>query len=125
MADAKASGGGESRRTLELLQQQRRNWLEVEPGKKVRVVRPLAAQMGRFVVGVTVDHAAEFVDGWEGYSQADFLGSAVGTSDALDFDAELWGEYVRDNPHISAKVVTAIRDGLERKLKAIEDAKGN
>ncbi|MCL4695451.1 MAG: hypothetical protein KJ023_00090 [Burkholderiaceae bacterium] len=120
------AGRAEARRTLELLQQQRRQWLEIEPGKRVRVVRPREAQWGRFAAGITVEHAAEFVDGWEGYTQADLVGAAVGSSDPVEFDAELWAEYVLDHAgSVGRKVVEALRDAIAQALDAREAAKGN
>lgn len=78
------------------IQAQRESWVELAPGKRVRIRRPAEAQLARFRNGITVDHLAECVVGWEGFTEADLLGPAVGASDALPFAPELWGEVVRD-----------------------------
>lgn len=122
----KQDAAGEARRTLQLLRDQRRKWLVLEGARRVRVVRPLEAQWGRFLGGVGVEHAVEYVDAWEGFTQADFVGADVGSSDAVEFDAELWGEYCRDHvKDVAQAVIEAIRDAIEERLKAREDARGN
>lgn len=116
---------------LKQLREQRRHWVEVLPGgdgrpaREVCFRRPLEAELHRFTGGVSVDHVCEYVEGWRGFTEADLLGSAIGASDAVDFDAELWSAWVRDNVAVVRKVAEAIAEQIALHLKRTEDAAKN
>ena len=76
---------------------QRESWVEVEPGKRVRVRRPAEAEMPEFRAGMSIDLLCRHVVGWEGFAEADLLGPALGASDPTPFDAELFAVVARDH----------------------------
>lgn len=84
-------------------------WLELEPAApgadgeattqpalRVKVRRPAEADTLAFLRASRADAAMQVVVGWEGFSEATLFGVAVGSSDPLPFDADLWAEVVRD-----------------------------
>lgn len=91
-------------RLITRLREQRMKWVDLagEPGKRVRIIRPTESELaqhffkdGRLVVGI--EEVKRFVVEWDGFTEADFLGAAVGSSDPLPFDAALWAEVVADH----------------------------
>lgn len=125
------AAGGESRLALKRLREQRLHWFELpadavgEPGLAVRFRRPLEAEMHRFVAGVTVEHVCEYVTEWRGFSEATLLGAAVGASDAIEFDRELWAEWVRDKSDVCAAVAKALAQTMQQHLEARQAAAKN
>lgn len=92
-------------------------WLELEPAVggiegdapgqpalRVKVRRPAEAETLAFARGTFADGAARVVVGWEGFSEATLFGIAVGSSDPLPFDPDLWAEVVRDRTDWIVKV---------------------
>lgn len=120
-----SGGSADASRVLKLLRAQRESWVDLGDGRRVRIVRPLEAQMGALVGGVLTEHVCEFVNGWEGFTEATFLGSAIGASDPLDFDAALWEEYVRDHAEEIGVIAKAIAGAVEAHLSARSDAGKN
>lgn len=104
---------------------QRQQWVELEPGKRVRFQRPLETEFYRFRLGVTVDHICEYVNGWEGYTEADLLGAAIGSSDDVEFDSALWARLARDRSEYIAPVARAIADAITAHLAAKDSAAKN
>jgi len=87
---------------LQQLLEQRRSWVELEPGKRVRItrppeadvvrrfLRPSATEGGKFAVAITDEDASQYVVGWEGFTEADVLGQGVGGSSQAAFSLDLW-----------------------------------
>lgn len=109
------------------LRSARHSWVDMPgyPGAAVRVLRPLEADFGRFVAGVTVDHVCTYVDGWRGFTEATIQGAAVGAEDAVDFDAALWAEWVRDRVDCVETVAKKISQVITDHLQARKAAAGN
>ena len=105
----------------------RHSWVDMpgHPGAAVRIVRPLEAEFGRFVAGVTVEHVCAYVDGWRGFTEATIQGAAVGAEDAVDFSADLWAEWVRDRVDCVEVVAKAISAAITAHLQARKAAAGN
>ena len=85
----------------------RARWIEVEPGKSVRLVRPAEVQVGaRFVrpssvpgqvtLNVELAEVQEFVTGWKGITEADIAGAAGASDVEPAFSRELWSVVVED-----------------------------
>lgn len=95
---------------------QRTRWAQLPGGRRVQFRRPLETEFGKFRHGVTVDHLAEYACGWEGFTEADLLGAAIGSSDAVPFSPELWGRLVRDRldyvTPVAQAIVAAVTDHL-------------
>ena len=107
------------------MDEQRSFWVDLGGGKRVKVRRPLEADFPKLRSGVMVEHVAECVCDWEGFSEATLLGPAVGASDPLPFDARLWDRAVRDNAADVAAVASAIVDAVTTHLRAQEDVAKN
>lgn len=62
--------------------------------------RPSRVQWVRLAANeaTIVDIAREFVVGWEGVSEATFIRS--GRSDEIDFDKDVWSEWLDDTPDL-------------------------
>ena len=114
---------------LRQFREQRMAWLDVAEGKRLRLIRPNEEQMGRGIVvggAISIGHeeAKRFVVDWSGYTQADFLGAAVGSSDPLPFSPELWAEYVADNTELYKLVAQKLLDMcLEHISARVQDRK--
>lgn len=109
------------------LRSARQSWVELpgHPGAAVRILRPLEAEFGRFVAGVTVEHVCSHVDGWRGFTEATIQGAAIGAEDAVEFDAALWAEWVRDRVECVEAVAKAIGAAITAHLQARKAAAGN
>jgi hypothetical protein len=115
----------ETQRVLEALRKQRLHWVNLGDGLRVQFRRPLEAEMRLLRAGVQVEHVCDFVQGWEGFTEATLLGEAVGASDPVDFMPELWAEFARDNLQVVAKVADAIAATVQAHLEAKAQAAKN
>lgn len=104
---------------------QRQHWVDLGEGKRVRIVRPRETEMAALVRGVQADHVVQFVDGWDGFTEADLLGPAVGSADPVPFDSAVWSEYVRDRVQVLSTVANAIADQITKHLGAQADLAKN
>ncbi len=73
-----------------------------KPARRLRLIRPSEEQLGQGIViagtiSIGYEEVKRFVVDWSGFTQADLLGSAIGSSDAVSFSPELWAEYVTDD----------------------------
>lgn len=91
----------------------------------MRFLRPPETEFARFRLGITVEHVCEYVDGWDGVSEATLLGASVGASDPLPFTPELWAAAVRDRMDWVPPVARAIAQSITDHLAAKETASGN
>lgn len=109
------------------LEEQRRQWVELAPGgPRVRFKRPVETDFGRFRLGVLVDHVCEYVDGWDGMTEAVVLGPQTGSADvAVPFTPELWAALVRDRMDWVPPVARAMADAISQHLQAKDKASGN
>ena len=84
---------------LEQLRSARTFSVEVLPGqpnKRLRFLRPTAAQMPRLRGGITQELLAEHALPWEGITEADVLPGGIGGDSPAAFDAELLRELLED-----------------------------
>lgn len=109
------------------LRSARHVWVDLPgyPGAAVRVLRPVEAEFGRFVAGVTVEHVCAHVDGWRGFSEATIQGAAVGAEDPVEFNADLWAEWVRDRVQCVETVAKAIGQAITSHLQTRQATAGN
>lgn len=102
--------------TLLTLRRQRENTVKLGEGKAVTFLRPPETEMTSMLHGegetrtwvVGIAEVRKYVNGWSGFTEADVIGAAVGSSDELPFDSELWGELVSDKIEWMRKVADAI-----------------
>lgn len=89
-------------RLIARLREQRMKWVELAalPGKRVRIIRPTESELPEFFQGgrltVGLEQVKRFVVDWEGFTEADLIGAALGASDPVPFDPTLWAEVVAD-----------------------------
>lgn len=98
-------------------------WVDLDAGRRVRMLRPMELEAARTMVvhgadiskvGLRADleEVVRFATHWEGFSEASFLGGAVGSTDALPFHADLWREWVSDHlddmKAVSAKLIELV-----------------
>jgi hypothetical protein len=109
------------------LRSARHVWVDLPgcTGAAVRILRPLEAEFGRFVAGITVDHVCTYVDAWRGFTEATIQGEAVGAEDAVPFDADLWAEWVRDRVPCVEVVAQAIGKAITDHLQNRKATAGN
>lgn len=105
--------------------EQRRRWVDLPGGVRVRFARPLETDFARFRGGITVEHVCEYVDGWAGVTEATMLGASVGASDAVPFGPDLWRALVRDRMDWVPPVAQAIAESITAHLAAKDAAAGN
>lgn len=117
-------------RLIDQLLAQRKSWVDIAPGKRVQIIRPPESDIGDFLkedgshrsMLVRLDHVQKYTTGWEGFTEADLLGSAVGASDPVPFDPELWAIVVADNndwiKRVSAALLKTIVDHFSNRVAA-------
>jgi len=106
---------------LEQLRAQRTGRVEVAPGKVLLVRRPLeATEMPLFRGGVEAELVTRQVVGWEGITEADLLGAAVGASSPVPWSAELCAEVLADR----SGWLSAAAEWLVQAIRAHLDARG-
>ena len=88
---------------IKRLREQRMQWVDLQdkPGKRVRLIRPTEVEISQQLikdgaVSVGVAEVQRFAVDWEGFTEADLLGAALGSSDPVAFTPALWAEVVSD-----------------------------
>lgn len=115
------------RDTLRMLREQRSFWVELpEHGFSVQMRRPLFAEIAELSAAggggsITIDHAVRFAIGWRDATPAHFIGPAGG-NEPMPFEADLWAEWVRDEPDALTRVVQAIAEAVSAAQRAKADA---
>ena len=117
---------------LQTMRAQRMSWVDLEPGKRVQIIRPREAEIRELVrpdgagitLGVELPEVKRFTVGWEGIKESDLIGSA-GASDPVPFDAALWDEMVSDRSDWANKVAKKLMELIEAHIVAKEAATKN
>ncbi len=102
------------------LRKRREKTVDLGDGKSVIFRRPTEVEMPLLLVGegddrrweIGIDQVRKCVTGWNGFTEADLLGSAIGSADPVAFDLELWDEVVSDNVAWTQKIGQAILDAV-------------
>lgn len=119
-----------SDKLIKLMREQRMSWLDLDadatPQKRVRIIRPTEYEMAEtFVKGgqirIGFAEACRFVVDWQGFSEADLLGAAVGSSDPLPFTQALWAEVLGDHIKWVPVVTQALMDAAVTHQKKLSD----
>lgn len=117
---------------LRQLLAQRERWVDVAPGKAVRLRRPIEAELdGMFVAGadgrrafrVTLADVRRCAVGWRGFTEHDLTGN--GNNDELPWDAEVCGLAIGDNLDWTEAAVRGLSDMVISRLEARVAARGN
>jgi hypothetical protein len=119
---------------LEQMRGQRKRWVQVAEGKRVQILLPTELEVvrhfvkpgadGKVNLSCDIEEVKRFTCGWEGFTEADLLGAAVGAADAVPFDPGLWGLVIEEHLDWVRAVAKALLDGVvERQLAREADAK--
>jgi hypothetical protein len=111
----------------------REQWVDVAPGKAVRFRRPLEGEMeamfrtvdGRRSFRVGLDDVRRCAVDWRGFTEADLLGAAVGGSDPLPFDSEVFGAAIGDNLDWLQAAIEGLGEMIVTRMAARAEARGN
>lgn len=119
-----------SERLIKQLREQRMQWVDLTDGKRVRIIRPTEVQLSQsFIkageVSVGYDQVREFVEDWEGFTEATLLGAGVGSSDPLPFSRQLWAEVVSDHADWVRTIAQALLDAAVSHSQKIDDSLKN
>lgn len=91
-----------SAQLIKQLRERRMVWVELDlPGKRVRLIRPTEVELAQHfikdgIVSVGIEEVKRFTVDWSGFTEADLLGAAIGSSDTVPFSSDLWAEVVSD-----------------------------
>jgi hypothetical protein len=120
-------------RLIKQLRAQRQSWVDLEPGKRVQIIRPAEIEVQQFfrmegglrTMAAELPQVTKFVTDWAGITEADLLGAAVGASDAVPFDADLWAEVVADRSAWLKTVSSALIDAIVKHFESKAQAEKN
>lgn len=116
MSEAALLAGFEARREL---------WVPLPGGMRVQLRRPPETQLPTMLGGVELQHVADCACGWEGFTEAHFLGAGVGGSDAVPFSRTLWAAYVADNARVLQLCAAALAENVTQFLTTRADTAKN
>lgn len=109
----------------------RSSWVELEPGKRVQILRPpemfaLDAALGAgSSPSDLLPLICKYVVGWEGFTEVYLLGEGVGGSDPVEFSAGLWADVVADEAQWASKVFLALQTQIAERHKSREEIAKN
>jgi hypothetical protein len=92
----------------------RRITVEVEPGKRIHLLRPREQQCLEIwrQATVTPDDVCAAAEGWDGYTEADLLGPELGASDPVPFARDVFEEFVRDRVDLLGRLAGEISKSI-------------
>lgn len=123
-----------AQKIIDQLRAQRESWCVLReadadtPELAVKLRRPAEVELqayrggaGRDLDATLTEAACSTAVDWRGFSEAELLGAAIGSSDPLPFSADLWREAVRDRLDWLGKcanhVMTAVAEHFAAKAE--------
>lgn len=109
----------------------RESWCELapaadgKPAQRVKLRRPPQMEIARLRGGVTQDEVLAAAVDWDGFTEADLLGPAVGASDPVPFSAEVWSAYVLDNVAALSLAAKHLQGEISAHLKRLDATRKN
>lgn len=103
----------------------RDQWVDLEAGKRVKVRRPAEAAMPALRSGMAPETVARFCVDWEGFTEADLLGAALGSDTVVKFDVDLWVTVALDHLEWIGKVSEKVVESVSAHLAKRSEAAGN
>lgn len=111
------------------LRAQRTEWVDLtdkgDQGERISFVRPPEVEWRSLTGGVTLEHVRRYCNGWAGFTEATVLGESVGSSDPIEFDADLCAEILSDRGEWLGKVANQIVESVNRRFEERRAALGN
>lgn len=98
------------------MQKEREFWVEIEPGKRLKLLRPLMDESAGFATDFGVKHVAEFLRDWSGIVEGDLISG--GSTTPVDFDHEIASILLRDHIAWSAKAAKGMADAMVARAEA-------
>lgn len=121
-----------SARIIAALRAARQSWVELEPGKRVQIIRPPEAALHEFSALAGENHVdrmlrcvVKYVTGWEGITEADLLGAALAPADVVPFESALWATVVADRMDWIRVVMSALVESINAHDGARQAAEKN
>lgn len=104
----------------------RETWLELEPGRRLRVRRPAEGMLGELRRGGLAAYCACVVD-WDGFTERDVYGEAAGASAGapLACDPDLVRELLTDRGEWIGALIDHLRAQIEAHAAAAEARRKN
>lgn len=125
--------GGDFGALIAQLNAQRDSWVELSPGKAIKLRRPLEGDMEqmfrlvdgsrRFRIGLA-DVCRCAVD-WRGITEADLLGAGIGNTDPLPFSPEVCTLAIGDNLDWLQAAVEGLTAAILQRIEQRATARGN
>jgi hypothetical protein len=109
---------------VKAMRAQREAWLELRkvPEQKLLVRRPTESQYPKLRDGVPMEMCVSCIVGWEGVTEADLLGAAIGASDPVPFHPDVMNEALQDRTtwavKVQNKIVEMVNAHFQQKDKA-------
>ncbi len=111
--------------------EQRSRWVEVAPGKQVRVLRPVESDLPNFIERLDGEvywscsfaQIKSVVDAWKGFTEADLIEG--GADDEVPFSPELWVAVVGDRVAYAAPVRTAVIELISEHRHSLDSIEKN
>lgn len=109
----------------------RDSWCELEPAKdgkpakRVSLRRPPQTQIVRMRDGVGEADVFAAAVAWEGFTEADLLGSAVGAADPAPFSREVWAIYIQDNAEQLVMCSQHLLKQITDHIESVKEARKN
>ena len=115
---------------VERMREQRMIWVELDSTHKVRVLPPTDLQVMKAMTdgGQVIDanDIASYVHDWSGFTEEDFLGKGIGSTDAMPLDRAALNELLSNDVDWVSKLIGELQDALiKRSKKGKEDAKNS
>lgn len=104
---------------------QRQSCVEIRPGVGLIVTRPLPSELIDFRDATAYTAAARWVVGWEGMTEADILGAAIGSPVPIEYSKRLADLVLPDHPDWCTRVQDRLISMVIEHRQQQEQAEGN
>ena len=102
---------------------EREFWVEVAPGKRMKLRRPLMDEYGAYATDSSPKHMAECLRDWDGIVEADLV--AGGSEQPVDYSVATAGLAMRDNIDWFKAVAKGIFEAMNARALATSIAVKN
>lgn len=125
----------DAKQLIEQMRQQRRRWLDLKGGKRVRIQMPTDLEVvrdfmapgddGKLALRADIDQVRKYVVDWEGFTTADLLGAAVGSDQPAPFDPGIWDLVIQDHLDWVRLIAQGLLDAIVQRQQQRETDAGN
>jgi hypothetical protein len=108
------------------MREQRMVWIELDSKHSVRLLPPTDLQVMDSLSngGNVIDHKniGSMVHDWKGFTEEDFLGKGIGSSDALPLDRDAFNELLANNVEWVQTLLLKLNETLQARGEARVEA---